>query len=102
MKGSFDQAIEGCVGVFHTASPFYPASDKGDGIDIVGWNELVIPAYVGTKTVLEACQRTNTVKRVIVTGDNTKKERDRLCSDVCSYLYNTVFSLIYIIYDLYI
>ena len=65
---SFDKAIEGCVGVFHTASPFYPAKDTGAGVSIAGFEELVVPAVVGTRSVLTACQKAGTVKRVVVTA----------------------------------
>lgn len=50
--GSYDAAIAGCVGVFHTASPFFPARDSEAGFD-----ELVVPAVRGTRNVLEACAK---------------------------------------------
>jgi len=68
VPGSFNQAITGCVGVFHTASPFFPANDKGLGVSAAGWHDLVIPAVMGTRNVLNACRETGTVKRVVLTA----------------------------------
>ncbi|XP_050223635.2 phenylacetaldehyde reductase [Mercurialis annua] len=59
-EGSFDEAIEGCEGVFHTASPFYH--------DITDPQELIDPAVKGTLNVLSSCAKTSSVKRVIVTS----------------------------------
>nr|GMC86440.1 cinnamoyl-CoA reductase 1-like [Ipomoea batatas] len=58
---SFDPAIKGCDGVFHTASPvtFSPLATKA---------ELVDPAVKGTLNVLGSCVRTPSVKRVVVTS----------------------------------
>nr|GMC82334.1 cinnamoyl-CoA reductase 1-like [Ipomoea batatas] len=60
-KNSFDDAINGCEGVFHTASPvsFSPSATK---------TELVDPALKGTLNVLGSCVRTPSVKRVVVTS----------------------------------
>ena len=65
---SFDEAVKGCVAVFHTASPFYPAQDKGAGVSAAGFEELVVPAVMGTKNVLESCKASGSVKRVVVTA----------------------------------
>nr|GMC84459.1 cinnamoyl-CoA reductase 1-like [Ipomoea batatas] len=60
-ENSFDPAINGCEGVFHTASPvsFSPSATKV---------ELVDPAVKGTLNVLGSCVRTSSVKRVVVTS----------------------------------
>nr|GMC86437.1 cinnamoyl-CoA reductase 1-like [Ipomoea batatas] len=60
-ENSFDHAINGCEGVFHTASPvsFSPSATK---------TELVDPALKGTLYVLGSCVRTPSVKRVVVTS----------------------------------
>ncbi|GMI92353.1 hypothetical protein like AT1G51410 [Hibiscus trionum] len=60
-EGSYDYAVEGCEGVFHTASPFY--HDVTDP-----QTELLDPAVKGTLNVLNSCANTSSVKRVILTS----------------------------------
>ncbi|XP_057850060.1 phenylacetaldehyde reductase isoform X2 [Cryptomeria japonica] len=59
--GSFEAAIDSCEGVFHTASPFY--FDVKDP-----QAELLEPAVTGVINVLEACAKTPSVKRVVITS----------------------------------
>ncbi|XP_039062925.1 phenylacetaldehyde reductase-like [Hibiscus syriacus] len=62
-EGSFDSPVEGCVGVFHTASPcFIPSTVKDPQA------EMVEPAVKGTLNVLRACAKVPSIKRVIVTS----------------------------------
>ncbi|KAK3443589.1 hypothetical protein EUGRSUZ_B03702 [Eucalyptus grandis] len=49
-EGSFDPIVEGCAGVFHTASPFYH-----DVKDLQA--ELLDPAVKGTFNVLKSCSK---------------------------------------------
>ncbi|XP_019151103.1 PREDICTED: cinnamoyl-CoA reductase 1-like [Ipomoea nil] len=67
-ENSFDSAINGCEGVFHTASPvsLSPSATKA---------ELVDPAVKGTLNVLGSCVRAPSVKKVVVT------------SSMCSVMY---------------
>eukprot|EP00746_Dinoflagellata_sp_MGD_P084167 gnl/MRDRNA2_/MRDRNA2_33433_c0_seq1.p1 gnl/MRDRNA2_/MRDRNA2_33433_c0~~gnl/MRDRNA2_/MRDRNA2_33433_c0_seq1.p1 ORF type:complete len:314 (+),score=67.66 gnl/MRDRNA2_/MRDRNA2_33433_c0_seq1:35-943(+) len=58
---SFEPAVKGCVGVFHTASPFTFKTDDP-------MKDLVVPAVEGTKGCLEACEKAGSVRRVIVTS----------------------------------
>eukprot|EP00746_Dinoflagellata_sp_MGD_P012789 gnl/MRDRNA2_/MRDRNA2_127401_c0_seq1.p1 gnl/MRDRNA2_/MRDRNA2_127401_c0~~gnl/MRDRNA2_/MRDRNA2_127401_c0_seq1.p1 ORF type:complete len:390 (+),score=80.28 gnl/MRDRNA2_/MRDRNA2_127401_c0_seq1:52-1170(+) len=58
---SFESAVKDCVGVFHTASPFFFKTDDPA-------KDLVIPAIEGTKGCLEACEKAGSVRRVIVTS----------------------------------
>ena len=70
-EGSYAEAMAGCRIVFHTASPFK--------IDVVDpQKELIDPAQLGTRNVLNEVNRTPAVKRVVLTsscaaiyGDNT-------------------------------
>ncbi|KAM1049483.1 hypothetical protein ACFX2C_028584 [Malus domestica] len=60
-EGSFDTAVDGCQGVFHTASPVqFSATDPKA--------EIVEPAVKGTLNVLKSCAKFTTVKRVVLTS----------------------------------
>ncbi|KAL7612138.1 phenylacetaldehyde reductase [Lactuca sativa] len=60
-EGSFDAAVVGCEGVFHTASPFFHAVTDPQA-------ELIDPAVKGTLNVLNSCSKASSVKRVVVTS----------------------------------
>lgn len=59
---AFDEAMQGCEVVIHTASPFVVSNYK----DAV--KDIIEPAIEGTRNVLESVNRTNTVKRVVLTS----------------------------------
>lgn len=61
VEGSFAEAMVGCGLVFHTASPF--TTNVRDA-----QRDLVDPAVRGTRNVLEQANRTETVKRVVLTS----------------------------------
>lgn len=62
-EGSFDSAVEGCDGVFHTASPVrFIVNDPQV--------ELIDPALKGTLNVLKSCAKSPSVKRVVLTSSN--------------------------------
>jgi len=60
-QGSFAEAMAGCRIVFHTASPFTLNIQNPQ-------KELVDPALLGTRNVLETANRTGSVKRVVLTS----------------------------------
>jgi len=60
--GEFDRAMQDCELVFHTASPFIAR-----GINDAQ-KELIEPALLGTRNVLEAANRVASVKRVVLTS----------------------------------
>ena len=60
-EGSYSDAMQGCSIVFHTASPFT--------IDVKDpQKELVDPAKLGTRNVLEEANRQESVRRVVLTS----------------------------------
>ncbi|CBI40609.3 hypothetical protein VitviT2T_020109 [Vitis vinifera] len=60
-EGSFDSVVDGCDGVFHTASP--AALEVTDP-----QADLIDPALKGTMNVLRSCAKIPSVKRVVVTA----------------------------------
>ncbi|CAJ2638411.1 phenylacetaldehyde reductase-like [Trifolium pratense] len=60
-EGSFDSVVEGCQGVFHTASPFYHDVKDPQA-------ELIDPALKGTLNVLNSCAKSTSLKRVVLTS----------------------------------
>ena len=61
-KGSYETAMKGCEEVYHLASPFL--------IDNINdaQKQLIDPALEGTKNVLDAVNKSDSVKRVILTS----------------------------------
>jgi dihydroflavonol-4-reductase len=61
VPGAFDAAVRDAVAVVHTASPYI--------VDVKDpQKELVDPALQGTTSVLEACLRSTSVRRVVITS----------------------------------
>ncbi|CAH8387440.1 unnamed protein product [Eruca vesicaria subsp. sativa] len=60
-EGSFEDAIDGCEAVFHTASPVSLTAEDPQA-------ELIEPAVIGTLNVLKTCVKMSSVKRVILTS----------------------------------
>jgi nucleoside-diphosphate-sugar epimerase len=61
-NGSFDEPMQDCELVIHTASPFFITGIKNPE------EELIRPAKEGTRNVLESAKRNPTVKRVVLTS----------------------------------
>ena len=61
-EGSFDEAMAGCEVVMHTASPCVVRGFSS------AHEALIRPAVEGTRNVLESANRTETVKRVVLTS----------------------------------
>jgi nucleoside-diphosphate-sugar epimerase len=65
-EGSFLEPMQGCSVVFHVASPFLvPEKVKSAEKD------LVRPAVEGTRSVLDSVNKTDSVKRVVLTSSST-------------------------------
>ncbi|KAH9771840.1 hypothetical protein WN944_019836 [Citrus x changshan-huyou] len=62
MEGSFDEAIQGVDGVFHTASPVLVPYDNNIQAT------LIDPCIKGTLNVLSSCKKAKSVKRVVLTS----------------------------------
>ncbi|GJX28959.1 cinnamoyl-CoA reductase 1-like protein isoform X2 [Tanacetum coccineum] len=74
-EGSFDSAVNGCVCIFHTASPvIFSVSDPKVGFRsdviprVIVYVELLDPAVKGTLNVLKSAAKVPSLKRVILTS----------------------------------
>ncbi|CAH1447627.1 unnamed protein product [Lactuca virosa] len=63
-EGSFDDAIMGCEGVFHTASPVL-------GHITNPREEILKPAVDGTLNVLRSCKKNPSLRRVVFTSSSS-------------------------------
>ncbi|XP_057962430.1 tetraketide alpha-pyrone reductase 2 [Malania oleifera] len=62
VEGSFDEAIDGVDGIFHTASPVLVPHDNNVQ------KNLIDPTIQGTLNVLSSCLKASSVKRVVLTS----------------------------------
>ncbi|XP_020595905.1 putative anthocyanidin reductase isoform X2 [Phalaenopsis equestris] len=62
-EGSFDEAVKGCVGVFHVAASMELSVEHEEAIDA-----MMETAVKGTVNVLQACLRSKSVKKVLFTS----------------------------------
>nr|AFK33310.1 unknown [Lotus japonicus] len=60
-EGSFDEAIRGCTGVFHVATPMDFESKDPE-------NEVIKPTINGLLDILKACEKAKTVRRLVFTS----------------------------------
>lgn len=60
--GSFEESVQGCSRVIHTASPFIIGKVKDPR------KTLVDPALEGTRNILEAVNKTESVEKVVLTS----------------------------------
>ncbi|XP_057251579.1 tetraketide alpha-pyrone reductase 2 [Beta vulgaris subsp. vulgaris] len=63
-EGSFDEAIQGVDGVFHTAAPVLVPYDENVFLQA----NLIEPSMKGTLNVLKSCAKATTVKRIVFTS----------------------------------
>jgi nucleoside-diphosphate-sugar epimerase len=79
---SLVEAINGCTGVFHTASPVLSQTTSNPEVEVIN------PAIKGTLNVLKACS-VSKVKRVIMTSSvgavllDPKRPRDKFVDESC-------------------
>jgi len=98
-EGSYDEAVKGAEYVMHTASPFF-LDDKTDPKA-----NLLDPAVNGTRNVIQAVNRSKSVKRVVLTsslaaiyGDN-KEMSDNGIEALDESIWNTTSKLNYNAYS---
>lgn len=80
--GSFDKAMAGCSVVIHTASPYFHGKAKDPQA------QLIKPALNGTLNVLASVNKTESVKRVVLTSSIVALYND--ACDVSASVNHTV------------
>ncbi|PNY06171.1 bifunctional dihydroflavonol 4-reductase/flavanone 4-reductase, partial [Trifolium pratense] len=99
-EGSFDDAVKGCVGVFHVAASMqFNVSDK-ENTEAFVQAKIIDPAIKGTINLLKSCLKSNSVKKIVFTSsistitakDNNGKWKpivDESCQTQTEILWNT-------------
>ena len=92
--GSYQQAMQGCELVYHTASPFT--------LDVKNpQKDLIEPAVLGTENVLNTAKATPSVKRIVVTSSCAAIYTDAIDTHnapggrITEAVWNTTASLAY-------
>nr|AEX07281.1 DFR [Arachis hypogaea] len=79
-EGSFDEAINGCTGVFHVATPMDFESKDPE-------NEVIKPTINGVIDIMKACLKAKTVRRLIFTSSagtvNVSEPKKDLYDETC-------------------
>uniref|UniRef100_A0AAU7NIZ1 Flavanone 4-reductase n=1 Tax=Saraca asoca TaxID=1073321 RepID=A0AAU7NIZ1_9FABA len=79
-EGSFDEAINGCTGVFHVATPMDFESKDPE-------NEVIKPTINGLISIMKACLKAKTVRRLVFTSSagtvNVGGERKPVYDETC-------------------
>ncbi|HKJ48292.1 MAG TPA: NAD-dependent epimerase/dehydratase family protein, partial [Christiangramia sp.] len=97
-KGSYAEAMQGCELVFHTASPFTSEYDDPQ-------KELIEPAVKGTANVLNQANKTDSVKRIVLTSScaaiytDAKEVKNTPNGKLTEEMWNTTASLDYQTYS---
>ncbi|KAJ3708447.1 hypothetical protein LUZ61_012152 [Rhynchospora tenuis] len=65
---SFDEAVKGCVGLFHVAASMEFGTSVKENIEDHVRRNILEPAVRGTRNLLQSCVRSGTVKRVVFTS----------------------------------
>ncbi|KAF3446343.1 hypothetical protein FNV43_RR11522 [Rhamnella rubrinervis] len=79
-EGSFDEAINGCTGVFHVATPMDFESKDPE-------NEVIKPTIAGLLGIMKACVQAKTVRRLVFTSSagtvNVEEHRRPVYDETC-------------------
>ncbi|XP_017243001.1 putative anthocyanidin reductase isoform X2 [Daucus carota subsp. sativus] len=99
-EGSFDEAVKGCIGVFHVAAPMQFSVLETENTDSYVQSKIIEPAVKGTLNVLKACVKSKSVKKVVFTSSistltakgtdgNWKVVVDESCQTPIDHVWNT-------------
>ncbi|KAK9268652.1 hypothetical protein L1049_000409 [Liquidambar formosana] len=77
-EGSFEEAVNGCHGVFHVAASMEFNVLAKENIESYVRSNIIDPAIKGTLNLLKACLKSESVKRVVFTSSiSTISAKDR-------------------------
>ncbi|KAL8128387.1 putative anthocyanidin reductase [Apium graveolens] len=99
-EGSFDEAVKGCIGVFHVAASMQFSVPEKDNIDSYVQSKVIDPAIKGTLNVIKSCLKSKSVKKVVFTSSistltakdtdgNWKEVVDESCQTPIDHVWNT-------------
>ncbi|PON55947.1 NAD(P)-binding domain containing protein [Trema orientale] len=100
-EGSFDEAVQGCDGVFHVAASMeFSVNDAELNIESYVQSNIIDPMINGTLNLLRACLKSKSVKRVVFTSsistitakDSNGEWRpvvDESCQNPVDHVWNT-------------
>lgn len=88
-EGSFDEAISGCSGVFHVATPMDFESKDPE-------NEVIKPTISGVLDIIKSCAKAGTVKRLVFTSsagtvnvqEHQRPQYDETCWSDLDFIYD--------------
>jgi nucleoside-diphosphate-sugar epimerase len=83
--GSYDEAVSGCDGVFHTATAVVLIESDPQ-------SEMIDPAVFGTLNVLRSCKKSRSVKRVVMTSSSAAVRFNSIFPSAAIPLDETVWS----------
>ncbi|KAL5558008.1 hypothetical protein UlMin_034219 [Ulmus minor] len=80
VDGSFDEAIKGCSGVFHVATPMDFESKDPE-------NEVIKPTIAGLLSIMKACVSAKTVRKLVFTSSagtvNVEEHQKPVYDETC-------------------
>ncbi|KAF3337061.1 dihydroflavonol-4-reductase isoform X1 [Carex littledalei] len=65
---SFDEVVKGCVGLFHVAALMEFGTSVQENVEDHVRRNILEPAVLGTRNLLQSCMRSGTIKRVVFTS----------------------------------
>ncbi|KAJ4843818.1 hypothetical protein Tsubulata_014020 [Turnera subulata] len=99
-EGSFDEAVEGCDGVFHVAASMEFTAAENENIENYVQLKIIDPAIKGTLNILKSCTKSKSVKKVVFTSSIStltakdsigkwRKVTDETCQNSVSHVWKT-------------
>ncbi|KAE8681043.1 Translation protein SH3-like family protein [Hibiscus syriacus] len=98
-EGSFDEAVNGCNGVFHVAASMEFEVNSRENIESYVRSNIIEPAIKGTENLLKSCLKSDTVKRVVftssistITANDSNGDRRSVVDESCQTTFEHVLN----------